>query len=98
MSTRRRKRVTSHRTPATNGTRNILVIGDVHVGSIYGLLPPDFVSQEFLKDFNAAVDQLQKKQERFQAEHPFRAIHSSTSRPLLLNSSSLPHDFDNLCL
>ena len=25
-------------------TRNILVIGDVHVGSMYGLLPPDFVS------------------------------------------------------
>lgn len=27
-----------------SGTRNILVIGDVHVGSMYGLLPPDFVS------------------------------------------------------
>jgi len=26
--------------------------------------------QEFLKDFNAAVDQLQKKQEKFQTEHP----------------------------
>ena len=25
---------------------------------------------EFLKDFNAAVDQLQTKQEKFQAEHP----------------------------
>ena len=25
---------------------------------------------EFLKDFNAAVDQLQAKQEKFQAEHP----------------------------
>ncbi len=25
---------------------------------------------EFLKDFNAAVDQLQKKQEKFQTEHP----------------------------
>ena len=25
--------------------------------------------QEFLKDFNAAVDQLQKKQEKFQTEH-----------------------------
>ena len=32
--------------PATNGTRNILVIGDIHVGSIYGLLPPDFVSSD----------------------------------------------------
>ena len=54
-----------------------------------------------LKDFNAAVDQPQKKQEKFQAEpSPLSglAIHSSTSRPLLLNSSSLPHDFDNLCL
>ena len=60
-----------------------------------------WISNEVLlepRDFNAVVDQLQKKQERFQAEHPFRAIHSSTSRPLLLNSSSLPHDFDNLCL
>src|SRR5438552_10405674 len=29
--------------------------------------------QEYLKDFNAAVDQLQKKQEKFQAEpSPFR--------------------------
>ena len=46
MRTQRRKRVTSHRMPATNGTRNILVIGDVHVGSIYGLLPPDFVSSD----------------------------------------------------
>src|SRR5437763_16751146 len=46
MSAKRRKRVTSHRMPATNGTRNILVIGDVHVGSIYGLLPPDFVSSD----------------------------------------------------
>jgi len=26
--------------------------------------------QEFLKDFNAAVDQLLKKKEEFQAEHP----------------------------
>ena len=26
--------------------------------------------QEFLKDFNAAVDQLFKKKEEFQAEHP----------------------------
>ena len=25
---------------------------------------------EFLKDFNAAVDQFQKKQEKFQTEHP----------------------------
>jgi len=26
--------------------------------------------QEYLKDFNAAIDQLQKKKEEFQAEHP----------------------------
>jgi hypothetical protein len=26
--------------------RNILVIGDLHVGSIYGVLPPDFVSSD----------------------------------------------------
>ena len=26
--------------------------------------------QEYLEDFNAALDQLQKKQEKFQAEHP----------------------------
>jgi hypothetical protein len=28
------------------------------------------VDQEYLKDFNAAIDQLQKKKEEFQAEHP----------------------------
>ena len=28
------------------GIRNILVIGDLHVGSIYGMLPPDFVSSD----------------------------------------------------
>jgi hypothetical protein len=26
--------------------------------------------QEFLKDFNAAINQLQKRQAEFQAEHP----------------------------
>ena len=46
MSTKRRKRVTTHGMSVTNGTRNILVLGDVHVGSIYGLLPPDFVSSD----------------------------------------------------
>ena len=28
------------------------------------------LDQDYLKDFNAAIDQLQKKQETFQAEHP----------------------------
>ena len=32
--------------PVNSGTRNILVLGDVHIGSIYGLLPPDFVSSD----------------------------------------------------
>ena len=28
------------------------------------------LDQDYLKDFNAAIDQLQKKKEEFQAEHP----------------------------
>ena len=33
--------------------------------------------QEYLKDFNAAIDQLQKKKEEFQAEHvPFGTRYS----------------------
>ena len=36
---------------------------------------------EFLKDFNAAVDQLLKKKEEFQAEHPpFGSRYSQTPR------------------
>jgi hypothetical protein len=31
---------------AKNGLRNLLVIGDVHVGSTYGMLPPDFISTD----------------------------------------------------
>jgi len=31
---------------AITGIRNILVVGDLHVGSIYGMLPPDFVSSD----------------------------------------------------
>jgi len=35
-------------------------------------MPEDLMRQDwaYLKDFNAALDQLQKKQEKFQAEHP----------------------------
>jgi len=37
--------------------------------------------QEFLKDFNTAVDQLQKRQAEFEAEHPpFGDRHSQTPR------------------
>jgi hypothetical protein len=32
--------------PSIVGIRNILVVGDLHVGSIYGMLPPDFVSSD----------------------------------------------------
>ena len=33
--------------------------------------------QEYLEDFNAAIDQLQKRKEEFQAEHPaFGACYS----------------------
>jgi hypothetical protein len=46
MSARRPKRVITHGMPVNSGTRNILVLGDVHIGSIYGLLPPDFVSSD----------------------------------------------------
>jgi hypothetical protein len=46
MGVKRHKRGTSHGMAARNGTKNILVLGDVHVGSIYGLLPPDFVSSD----------------------------------------------------
>jgi len=28
------------------------------------------LDQDYLKDFNAAIDQLQKRKEEFQAEHP----------------------------
>lgn len=31
---------------AVQSIRNILVVGDMHVGSIYGMLPPDFVSSD----------------------------------------------------
>ena len=42
----------------------------------------------YLKDFNAALDQLQKKQEKFEAEHPFRVslFIAQLAAPLLLNS------------
>ena len=42
----RRGRLAIKGTPFHNGTRNILVVGDVHIGSIYGLLPPGFVSSD----------------------------------------------------
>jgi hypothetical protein len=29
-----------------------------------------YQDQEYLEDFNAAIDQLQKRKEEFQAEHP----------------------------
>ena len=35
--------------PTKNDIRNILVVGDIHIGSIYGLLPPDFVSSDGAK-------------------------------------------------
>jgi len=41
---RQRGRKEISRMPTANGTRNVLVIGDLHVGSMYGLLPPDFIS------------------------------------------------------
>jgi hypothetical protein len=41
---RERTRNVLQRVPTKDGTRNILVVGDLHVGSTYGLLPPDFVS------------------------------------------------------
>src|SRR5713226_3110815 len=46
MDARRRRRVATQGAPVRNGTRNILVLGDIHIGSIYGLLPPDFVSSD----------------------------------------------------
>jgi hypothetical protein len=35
-----------HAPPPGKDTKNILVVGDIHVGSMYGLLPPDFVSAD----------------------------------------------------
>ncbi len=32
-----------------NGTKNIPVVGDVHIGSVYGLLPPAFVRETLNK-------------------------------------------------
>ncbi len=44
MEAKQRRRDETSGVPTKNGTRNILVLGDLHIGSMYGLLPPDFVS------------------------------------------------------
>jgi len=44
MEAEQRRRDKTSGVPTKNGTRNILVLGDLHIGSMYGLLPPDFVS------------------------------------------------------
>src|SRR5438128_419235 len=44
MEAKKRRRETTSGVPINKTTRNILVLGDLHIGSMYGLLPPDFVS------------------------------------------------------
>lgn len=46
MATRPQRRVTCSSTSGRGGTTNILVLGDVHIGSVYGLLPPAFISSD----------------------------------------------------
>jgi len=45
-TTRKRPNESARNKPSIVGIRNILVVGDLHVGSIYGMLPPDFVSSD----------------------------------------------------